>query len=97
VDDVAVAVACTDGYTEAYYARPERFLDEGVRRARSAWAFVDPAAEARFVEHLSADLASGEWARRDGHHLDPLHLRGLPPPLTAHPEVPSGDERGVGS
>jgi len=29
-----------DGFTEAFYARPERFLDPAVRRAQSAWGFV---------------------------------------------------------
>lgn len=58
---------CTDGFTEAFYARPERFLDEGVRRAQSAWGFVDPSVEARFVARLTADLADGTWDQAHGH------------------------------
>jgi SAM-dependent methyltransferase len=85
VADVPVPVDCTDGFTEAFYARPERFLDEGVRRAQSAWGFVDAAVEARFVRQLAADLDSGEWARRFGHHLDLPAFHGSLRLVTAHP------------
>jgi SAM-dependent methyltransferase len=59
---------CIDGFTEAYFARPEMFLDEAVRRAQSAWGFVPPGAEERAITALRADLASGEWERKYGHH-----------------------------
>jgi hypothetical protein len=62
-----IPIDCTDGFTEAFYARPDQFLVEGVRRSQSAWGFVDPAVEARFVRRLAADLDSGEWDRRYGH------------------------------
>lgn len=69
--DVTVTVVpvprdCVDGFTEAYYARPERLLDPEVRRAQSAWTFVAPAAQERAAATLAADLASGEWDRRWG-------------------------------
>jgi hypothetical protein len=67
---VPVPIDCTDGFTEAFYARPERFLDESVRRSQSAWSFVDDAVEARFVDRLASDLADGTWHRRYGHLLD---------------------------
>jgi hypothetical protein len=67
VRPVPVARDCPDGFTEAYYARPEAFLEEGVRRGQSAWAFVPDGVEARFVAVLGADLASGAWDRRHGH------------------------------
>jgi SAM-dependent methyltransferase len=82
---VPVPVDCTDGWTEAYYARPERFLDEGVRRAQSAWAFFDPAVEDRFVRHLAADLDSGEWTRRFGHHRELPAFHGSLRLVTAWP------------
>lgn len=63
---VPVPFACLDGFTEAFYGRPEAFLDPGVRRAQSAWGFVDPAVETGFVGRLSDDLASGRWDRRYG-------------------------------
>jgi SAM-dependent methyltransferase len=66
VDEVPVPIDCTDGFTEAFYARPEAFLDPAVRSAQSAWAFVEDGAEARAVERLRTDLESGEWERRFG-------------------------------
>ncbi|GIF53744.1 methyltransferase family protein [Asanoa ferruginea] len=67
VIEVPIPIDCVDGFTEAYYARPERFLDPRVRAAQSAWGFVDEAATTRAVEALRADLASGEWDARYGH------------------------------
>jgi SAM-dependent methyltransferase len=64
---VPVPVDCVDGFTEAYYARPERFLDPRVRKAQSAWGFVEPQAEERAVEQLRRDLADGTWEARYGH------------------------------
>ncbi len=63
---VPVARDCLDGFTEAYFARPEAFLDEATRRSQSAWGFVDTAVEERFVEQLRIDLASGAWDARYG-------------------------------
>ncbi len=57
---------CVDGFSEAFYARPEAFLDAGVRRSQSAWSFLPEDVQARFVQTLAADLASGEWDRRNG-------------------------------
>ncbi|MEU4427705.1 class I SAM-dependent methyltransferase [Actinoplanes sp. NPDC024001] len=67
VTEVPIPIDCVDGFTEAYYARPERFLDPEVRAAQSAWGFVDAAATARAVDRLRADLASGTWDTRYGH------------------------------
>ncbi|MCU1527700.1 MAG: hypothetical protein JWP75_1463 [Frondihabitans sp.] len=65
--DVPIPLDCTDGFSEAYYGRPERLLDPGARLANSAWSFVDPEVEPRFVASLSADLADGTWDARFGH------------------------------
>jgi SAM-dependent methyltransferase len=67
VAEVPIPIDCVDGFTEAYYARPERFLDPEVRAAQSAWGFVDDAATARAVDRLRADLDSGAWDARHGH------------------------------
>ncbi|AEB42049.1 class I SAM-dependent methyltransferase [Micromonospora maris] len=67
VIEVPIPVDCVDGFTEAYYARPERLLDPAVRAAQSAWGFVDEAATARAVERLRGDLDSGVWEARHGH------------------------------
>lgn len=66
VHALAIPDDCTDGFSEAFYARPEAFLDPVVRRSQSAWSFVPDDVQARFVARLDADLASGEWDRRHG-------------------------------
>ena len=58
---VPVPRDCTDGFTEAYYARPEAFLADATRRAQSAWTFVSPDEERASVARLAADLDSGAW------------------------------------
>jgi hypothetical protein len=52
---------CRDGFTEAFFARPEAFLETATRRCQSAWGFVDDAVERRVVDRLCADLESGRW------------------------------------
>jgi SAM-dependent methyltransferase len=65
---VPVPVDCTDGFGEAYYARPEAFLDDEVRAAQSGWVLTgDAGAVARGVARLADDLAAGRWDERHGH------------------------------
>jgi hypothetical protein len=66
IESVPIPLDCTDGFGEAYYGRPERLLEPAVRRANSAWSFVDADTAAGYVAALAADLASGEWDRRFG-------------------------------
>lgn len=66
VHAVPIPSDCVDGFTEAFYARPERFLDLAVRRAQSAWGFVGEEAQVRFVRTLGGDLASGAWDDKYG-------------------------------
>jgi hypothetical protein len=61
VTPLPVPIDCADGFTEAFYARPEQFLDPAVRRSQSAWGFVEPAVEERAVAALRRDLESGAW------------------------------------
>jgi SAM-dependent methyltransferase len=70
VEPVPVPWDCADGFYEAYWRRPEAYLDENVRRGVSVWATVGPAAEQRAVRSLRADLASGRWADRNRELLD---------------------------
>jgi len=63
---VAIPRDCQDGFSDAYYARPEAFLDPSVRRAQSSWAFLAPGVEEAIVERLREALASGEWDRSHG-------------------------------
>jgi hypothetical protein len=64
--DVPIPIDCLDGFGEAFYGRPEAFLDPAVRQSQSGWKFVDAPTTTRSVERLRADLASGDWDRRHG-------------------------------
>jgi len=75
---VPVPSDCRDGFTEAFYARPEAFLEDDVRRAQSAWAFVARDEELASVRRLRDDLESGAWDARFGHFRDlPRYLGSL--------------------
>jgi SAM-dependent methyltransferase len=65
-EPVPIPWDCADGFFEAYWRRPEAYLDESVRRAVSVWTRVGPAAEQRAVSRLGEDLSSGRWAERNG-------------------------------
>jgi len=58
---VPIPADCVDGFGQAFFARPEETLRPEVRRAMSAWSFVDPEVVARYERELAADLASGAW------------------------------------
>jgi hypothetical protein len=68
--DVPIPIDCTDGFGEAYYARPEAFLQQDVRAAQSGWVLTDPEAVDRGVARLADDLACGRWDERHGHLRD---------------------------
>jgi SAM-dependent methyltransferase len=67
---VLVPWDCVDGFFEAYWRRPEAYLDESVRRGVSVWTSVGPEVEERAVRSLREDLASGRWAERNRELLD---------------------------
>jgi SAM-dependent methyltransferase len=71
IEPVLIPWDCADGFFEAYWRRPEAYLDENVRRGISIWARVGPQAEQRAVHSLRDDLASGRWAERN-HNLAAL-------------------------
>jgi len=56
----------TDGFGEAFYARPEAFLRPEVRAATSGFLLTDPGAVQRGLERLQDDLASGAWDQAYG-------------------------------
>jgi hypothetical protein len=64
---VPIPIDCTDGFGEAYYARPEAFLEPDVRAAQSGWVLTDPDAITRGITKLADDLTSGRWDERHGH------------------------------
>ena len=69
-EPVPIPWDCADGFFEAYWRRPEAYLDEDVRRGISVWAAVGPDAERRAVRSLREDLASGRWAERNRDLVD---------------------------
>jgi DNA-binding transcriptional MerR regulator len=69
-EPVLIPWDCADGFLEAYWRRPEAYLEEHVRRATSVWTRVGPGAEQRAVRSLRDDLASGRWAERNSELAD---------------------------
>lgn len=63
---VPIPFTCVDGFSEAYYGRPERLLDPAARRADDAWGLVDEMSAARSVAALRTALESGAWDDRHG-------------------------------
>ena len=70
IEPVPIPWDCADGFYEAYWRRPEAYLDENVRRGISVWARVGPDVEQRAVHSLRSDLASGRWAERNRDLVD---------------------------
>ena len=76
VDVVPVPRDCMDGFGEAYYARPEAFLQSEVRAAMSGVVLTDRVAVERALARLEADLATGAWDRTYGHWRDEPEYHG---------------------
>jgi SAM-dependent methyltransferase len=65
IEPVPIPHDCTDGFMHAYWRRPQAYLDPQVRAGISVFHLLDRAEVERGVERLAADLASGEWERRN--------------------------------
>lgn len=63
---VPIPLNCRDGFNEAYYGRPEMFLDDKARLSCSAWSFVAPETAQQYINALQAALASGAWDTKHG-------------------------------
>ena len=72
IEPVPIPRDCTDGFTGAYWARPEGYLDPQIRAGMSAMQTMDQTLVTSRMDQLAADLASGAWDERHG------HLRDLP-------------------
>ncbi len=57
---------CTDGFTGAYWNRPERYLEPAVQAGMSTLARLEPDARAAGTERLRTAIDSGDWDRRHG-------------------------------
>jgi SAM-dependent methyltransferase len=69
-----VPADCLDGFTEAFIARPEAYLDAEVRRNMSTFRLLPEHQVAAGVDRLRHDLASGRWDERHGHLRRQSHL-----------------------
>jgi hypothetical protein len=69
-EPVLIPWDCVDGFFEAYWRRPEAYLEERVRRGISTWARLGPEVEQRAVRRLRGDLTSGRWAERNRELVD---------------------------
>jgi DNA-binding transcriptional MerR regulator len=69
-EPVPVPWDCADGLFEAYWRRPEAYLEERVRRGMSVWTRAGARAEQRAVRALRRDLDSGRWVERNAGLLD---------------------------
>lgn len=71
VETVPVPHDCTDGFGEAYWRRPEAYLDPKVRAGISSFARRPQDAVNRALVRLKADIDSGRWAAK---HADLLRV-----------------------
>jgi SAM-dependent methyltransferase len=71
VEAIPVPRDCRDGFFQAYWRRPEAYLDEAVRNSISVFHVLPAAEIAVALEQLRADLEDGTWAARNS------ELRGL--------------------
>jgi SAM-dependent methyltransferase len=63
IEPVPVPADCTDGFTAAYWRRPNAYLDEAVRTNMSTFALLDDRLVADGVARLARDLADRSWHR----------------------------------
>lgn len=61
---VPIPADCTDGFMGAYWSRPEKYLDAGVRSAISTFARL--ANPPQGIEALRKDIESGAWHQKYG-------------------------------
>lgn len=64
---IPIPLDCKDGFQEAYYGRPEAFLEKEVRQSQSAWGFIPADQQEEIVNRLKVDLDNGTWDHKYGH------------------------------
>ena len=64
VEPVPIPADCTDGFTAAYWRRPDAYLDDAVRANMSTFALLEDQVVAGGVARLARDLADRSWHRR---------------------------------
>jgi SAM-dependent methyltransferase len=64
VEAVPLPADCTDGFTAAYWQRPDAYLDEAIRANMSTFALLDNRIVTDGVARLARDLADRSWHQR---------------------------------
>ena len=64
---IPIPLDCKDGFQEAFYGRPEAFLDKQIRLSQSAWGFIADDLQEEIVNRLRIDLENGNWDKKYGH------------------------------
>ncbi|MFO0654507.1 MAG: hypothetical protein U0787_05450 [Polyangia bacterium] len=57
---------CTDGFIDAFWGRPEMYLDPSVRNSMSAFQLLNPVELVQGIAQLRADLKHGRWDEQFG-------------------------------
>jgi SAM-dependent methyltransferase len=61
IHEVQVPPLCRDGFTSAYWKRPEAYLDPEVRKCCSSFAELPESLVEERMSRLADDLESGRW------------------------------------
>lgn len=84
IQKIPVTLDCLDGFQEAFYGRPEAFLEKEIRDAQSAWGFLEENIKSPMLHHFEQMLKSGEWDARFGEYRQLPEFHGALRLLVAH-------------
>lgn len=84
IKEIPIPLDCVDGFQEAFYGRPEAFLQKQVRQCQSAWGFLSNEVEEKIVKRLEDDLRSGKWDEKFGYHRNMPFFKGALRLIIAH-------------
>ncbi len=74
IQPVPIPHDCRDGFYQAYWRRPEAYLERGVRESISVFHRLSPPEVSIAVERLARDLGDGTWERANADLLDRAEL-----------------------
>jgi hypothetical protein len=66
IDPLMIPIDCEDGFSSAFWGRPEAYLDPVVRHGISTFQLLTRADLENGLHKLRRDLTSGDWDRRHG-------------------------------
>lgn len=74
VESLPVPHDCGDGFFQAYWRRPDAFLDEAVRSSISVFQLLPADEVGAAIGQLRADLGNGTWEARNAELLELAEL-----------------------